>query len=143
VKGKHNSTKQTVQFKLKDVTLFKTSTSGNLVCLPKNAPINLLMSADSTTSMLKLANQNNGCGKPVLSSFFHRECISWHHNDVFRGRLQHKLHNHCVKHSSRLAANAICSAGLVGRTPKCQNNSYIWSIPSEVVMQKVGQQGPG
>jgi hypothetical protein len=70
-----------VQFKLKDVMLFKTNTLGNLVCLPKNAPINLLMSANST--MLKLDNQNNGCGKLFLSSFSHRECISWRHNGMF------------------------------------------------------------
>ena len=49
MKGKHNDTKQTVHLKLKDVILFKTNTLGNLVCLPKNAPINLLMPADSTT----------------------------------------------------------------------------------------------
>ena len=62
--GKHtmnikwNNTKQTVQFKLEDVTSYKKTKLGQLQCLPKNAPYQLVLSADSAT--LKLDNQKNG-----------------------------------------------------------------------------------
>jgi hypothetical protein len=58
VKGKHNNTKQTVQFKLEDVTFFKKNPAGTLVCLPRTAPASIVMLADSAT--LKLNNQKNG-----------------------------------------------------------------------------------
>jgi hypothetical protein len=58
VKGKRGNTKQTVQFKLEDVTFFKRTKLGQLRCLPKNAPYELILSADSAT--LKLDNQKNG-----------------------------------------------------------------------------------
>jgi hypothetical protein len=58
VKGKQNNTKQTVQFKLKDVKFFKKHKAGTLVCLPNNASPILMMIADSAT--LKLDNQKNG-----------------------------------------------------------------------------------
>ena len=58
VKSKRNNTKQTVQFKLEDVTFFKKTKLGQLRCLPKNAPYQLVLSADSAT--LKLDNQKNG-----------------------------------------------------------------------------------
>jgi hypothetical protein len=58
VKGKRNNTKQTVQFKLEDVTFYKKTRAGQLRCLPKNAPHQLVLSADSAT--LKLDNQKNG-----------------------------------------------------------------------------------
>jgi hypothetical protein len=58
VKGKRNNTKQTVQFKLKDVTFFKKNKVGTLVCLPRTAPASVVMAADSAT--LKLDNQKNG-----------------------------------------------------------------------------------
>jgi hypothetical protein len=50
--------KQTVQFKLEDVTFFKTDKNGTLRCLPCNAPYSLIMTAESAT--LKLDNQKNG-----------------------------------------------------------------------------------
>jgi hypothetical protein len=50
--------KQTVQFKLEDVTFFKTDKTGILRCLPRNAPHSLIMTAESAT--LKLDNQKNG-----------------------------------------------------------------------------------
>jgi hypothetical protein len=50
--------KQTVQFKLEDVTFFKTDKNGILWCLPRNAPHSLIMTAESAT--LKLDNQKNG-----------------------------------------------------------------------------------
>jgi hypothetical protein len=50
--------KQTVQFKLEDVTFFKTDKKGILQCLPRNAPYSLIMTAESAT--LKLNNQKNG-----------------------------------------------------------------------------------
>ncbi len=55
VKGNRNNTKQTVQFKFEDVTFFKKTKSGQLCCLPRNAPEELILSADSAT--LKLNNQ--------------------------------------------------------------------------------------
>jgi hypothetical protein len=58
IKGKRNNTKQTVQFKLEDVTFYKKTGNGQLRCLPKNAPAHLILSADSAT--LKLDNQKNG-----------------------------------------------------------------------------------
>jgi hypothetical protein len=58
VKSKRGNTKQTVQLKLEDVTFFKTAKVGQLRCLPKNAPYELILSADSAT--LKLDNQKNG-----------------------------------------------------------------------------------
>jgi hypothetical protein len=58
VKGKRNNTKQTVQFKLEDVTFFKKTKMGQLRCLPKNVPDHLILAADSAT--LKLDNQKNG-----------------------------------------------------------------------------------
>ena len=58
VKGRRNNTKQTVQFKLEDVTFYKQTKSGQLRCLPTTAPFQLVLSADSAT--LKLNNQKNG-----------------------------------------------------------------------------------
>ncbi len=58
VKGKQNNTKQTVQFKLKDVKFFKKNNAGTLMCLPNNPSPILMMMADSAT--LKLDNQKNG-----------------------------------------------------------------------------------
>jgi hypothetical protein len=58
VKGRRNNTKQTVQFKLEDVTFYKKTRSGKLRCLPRNAPHQLVLVADSAT--LKLDNQKNG-----------------------------------------------------------------------------------
>ena len=58
VKGRRNNTKQTVQFKLQDVTFYKKTKSGQLRCLPRNVPHQLILSADSAT--LKLDNQKNG-----------------------------------------------------------------------------------
>jgi hypothetical protein len=58
VKRKCNNTKQTVQFKLEDVTFFKKNKSGTLVCLPRMALASVVMSTDSAT--LKLDNQKNG-----------------------------------------------------------------------------------
>jgi hypothetical protein len=58
VKGSRNSTKQTVQFKYEDLTFFRKNVRGHLRCLPRNAPDNLIASADGAT--LKLDNQKNG-----------------------------------------------------------------------------------
>ncbi len=58
VKGSQNSTKQTVQFKYKDITLFRKNARGQLRCLPPNAPNHLIATADGAT--LKLDNQKNG-----------------------------------------------------------------------------------
>jgi hypothetical protein len=54
-KPTRNETKQTQQFKVRDVTFFKKDRSGRLRQLRRNAPAHLIMSADSAT--LKLDNQ--------------------------------------------------------------------------------------
>jgi hypothetical protein len=58
IKGKRNKTKQTVQFKYKDITFFKKTSAGKLQCLPRNAPTHLIATADGAT--MKLDNQKNG-----------------------------------------------------------------------------------
>ncbi len=58
VKGTRNETKQTVQFKLEDVSFFRKNSQGRLRCLPREAPDHLVMTADGAT--LKLDNQKNG-----------------------------------------------------------------------------------
>jgi hypothetical protein len=58
LKGSRNSTKQTVQFKYEDVSFFKKNTKGQLWCLPRDAPAELISTADGAT--LKLVNQKNG-----------------------------------------------------------------------------------
>ncbi len=55
IKGKRKETKQTVQFKYKDVTFFKKNSAGNLRCLPRTAPAHLIATADGAT--MKLENQ--------------------------------------------------------------------------------------
>ena len=58
IKGTRNETKQTVQFKLEDITFFKKNTVGKLRCLLRDAPEHMIMTADGAT--LKLDNQKNG-----------------------------------------------------------------------------------
>jgi hypothetical protein len=58
VKGSQNNTKQMVQFKYEDVTFFKKNSRGQLCCLPRDAPANLIATANGAT--LKLDNQKNG-----------------------------------------------------------------------------------
>ncbi len=58
IKGERNETKQTVQFKLEDVTFFRKNDDGKLRCLPRETPEHLIMTADGAT--LKLDNQKNG-----------------------------------------------------------------------------------
>ena len=58
VKGRRNETKQTVQFKMEDLTFFKRDSMGRLRKLPRNASDAEIMAADSAT--LKLDNQKNG-----------------------------------------------------------------------------------
>ena len=56
-KGTRNQSKQTVQFKLEDVTFFRYQ-QDKLQQLPRNAPPELILTAHSAT--LKLDNQKNG-----------------------------------------------------------------------------------
>ncbi len=58
VKGSQNNTKQMVQFKYEDVSFFKKNSRGQLRCLPRDAPANLIATANGAT--LKLDNQKNG-----------------------------------------------------------------------------------
>jgi hypothetical protein len=66
-KRSRNDTKQTVQFKVEDVTFFSNQ-SGRLQQLPRNAPASLLLTASSAT--LKLDNQKNGWKGVCI----HQEC---------------------------------------------------------------------
>ncbi len=58
VKQSRNHSKQTVQFRLGDVTFFKTDVLGNIRQLSRAAPLSHIMAATSAT--LKLENQKNG-----------------------------------------------------------------------------------
>jgi hypothetical protein len=58
VKGSRNDTKQTVQFKLEDVTFFKRNAHGQLRQVARNAPDHVVATTDGAT--LKLDNQKNG-----------------------------------------------------------------------------------
>jgi hypothetical protein len=58
IKGKRNLTKQTVQFRVRDVTFFKRNVTQQLQQLSRQAPSSAIMTADSAT--LKLDNQKNG-----------------------------------------------------------------------------------
>ena len=58
VKQSRNHSKQTVQFRLGDVTFFKTDVLGNIRQLSRAAPLSHIMTATSAT--LKLENQKNG-----------------------------------------------------------------------------------
>ena len=58
VKYARNNSKQTVQFRIRDVTFFKRDTLGNLRQLSRMASDADILSADSAT--LKLDNQKNG-----------------------------------------------------------------------------------
>ena len=69
VKGSRNESKQTVQFRMKDLTFFKKDKAGGLRQVPRNADVSVILSADAAT--LKLDNQKNGW-KGV--------CISHHSN---------------------------------------------------------------
>jgi hypothetical protein len=58
VKGSRNESKRTVQFKLEDITFFGRNALGQLRCLPRDVPFDLLLTAEGAT--LKLDNQKNG-----------------------------------------------------------------------------------
>lgn len=58
IKSKRNSTKQTVQFRVRDVTFFKRDVTQQLRQLNRRAQASAFLTADSAT--LKLDNQKNG-----------------------------------------------------------------------------------
>jgi hypothetical protein len=58
VNGTRNESKQTVQFKLEDITFFRRNEQGQLRCLPHDASFEHLLMADGAT--LKSDNQKNG-----------------------------------------------------------------------------------
>jgi hypothetical protein len=58
IKNKRNNTKQTVQFRIKDITFFKRDSLGALSQISRQADSSLILSADSAT--LCLENQKNG-----------------------------------------------------------------------------------
>ena len=57
VKGTRNETKQTEQFRLQNVRLFKRDKKGRLRLLPQEAPDEAVMTADGAT--LRLGNQKS------------------------------------------------------------------------------------
>ena len=57
-KPTRNETKQTIQFKMEDLTFFKRTRKGELRCITRSAPDWVIASADGAT--LKLDNQKNG-----------------------------------------------------------------------------------
>ena len=58
IKGQREETKQTVQFKMEDITFFWNNTVGQLRCLPRMAPDAMILSANGAT--MRLDNQKNG-----------------------------------------------------------------------------------
>jgi hypothetical protein len=57
-KGARNNSKQTEEFKLVDITFFSKDARGQLRCLPRDAPMDLILAAEGAT--MKLDNQKNG-----------------------------------------------------------------------------------
>ncbi len=57
-KGARNNSKQTEEFKMGNIMFFAKDKHGNLRCLPRDAPADLIASANGTT--IKLDNQKNG-----------------------------------------------------------------------------------
>ncbi len=57
-KGTRNNSKQTEEFKLGDIMVFRNDTQGNLRCLPCDAHADQIELADGAT--MKLDNQQNG-----------------------------------------------------------------------------------
>ncbi len=57
VKQSKNKTKNTVQFKMEDITFFRRDKLGSIMCLSRNAPLADILTADGAT--LKLDNQKN------------------------------------------------------------------------------------
>ena len=68
IKGHRNHSKQTVQFRVQDVTFFRKDQSGTLRQLSRFAPYEDILTADSAT--LKLDNQKNGWKGVCI----HQEC---------------------------------------------------------------------
>ena len=62
-KGARNNSKQTEEFKLGDITFFSKDTRGQLRCLPRDAPAELVLAAKGAT--MKLDNQKMGGKAPV------------------------------------------------------------------------------
>jgi hypothetical protein len=75
-KGARNESKQTVQFRMKDVVFFIADEWGKLKQLPRNASDEEIMNAQCAT--LRLDNQKNG---------WRNVCVNQHHNgdDIFCG----------------------------------------------------------
>jgi hypothetical protein len=68
IKGHRNNSKQTVQFRVQDVTFFRKDTTGTLRQLSRLASDDAILTADSAT--LKLDNQKNGWKGVCI----HQEC---------------------------------------------------------------------
>jgi hypothetical protein len=71
LKGRRNELKQTVQFRMRDVTFFREDENGALKQVSRQAPAAIIVSADAST--LTIGNQKNGW-KGV--------CVSHHSNGL-------------------------------------------------------------
>ena len=100
VKSARNNTKQTVQFKLEDVTFFKKDSAGQLRKLPRTASRYAIMTADSAT--LKLDNQKNGWKGVCV----HQEANGELDFCPVRGLGRRYLHiqQHCTSQKCKLSA---------------------------------------
>ena len=91
--GKTN-TKQTVQFKLEDVTFFSKDKKGRIRQLPRNASEREMMTANSAT--LKLDNQKNGWKAACI----HQEINGEHMKCPVRALARRVLHLRQHKHKA-------------------------------------------
>ena len=69
MKGSRNESKQTVQYRMKDILFFKKDATGRLRALDRQASESEILLADSAT--LRLDNQKNG---------WRNVCVNHHHN---------------------------------------------------------------
>lgn len=100
MKSSRNDTKQTIQFKVEDVTFFRKDVHGNLRQLSRLAPTNDILTAHSAT--LKLDNQKNGWKGVCI----HQEVNGEHHNCPVRalGRRITHIRRHTKDMTTPLSA---------------------------------------
>ncbi len=89
IKGTWNNTKQTVQFKYKDVSFFKKNSRGQLRCLLHDAPASLVATADGAT--LKLDNHKNG--RKGVCVYHESNGKDWHYSVRALARCYLHLHD--------------------------------------------------
>jgi hypothetical protein len=90
VKGQWEETKQTVQFKMEDITFFQNNAVGQLRCLPHDSPVNMILLANRAT--MKPDNQKNGWKGVCVYQEHNRE--HWHCPVRSLGHQYSLLHTH-------------------------------------------------